>query len=182
MKIRQLVTLAAAAAAALLLASCAGPDSSSADGPDRDTPSGSPGCTAESLPIEFGEPADGNDPDSPLRFDFGPATAECSLSGPTEFAFLDADEAVIGSPSVYAGGNDAATAEVDVDRRVSVELSIGAADDVEAESCDPVVPVYLGHRFPDEAEYYLAELGGDGWKACASEEQELLEVGPYRIQ
>ncbi|RZU60515.1 hypothetical protein [Zhihengliuella halotolerans] len=181
MKIRQLVTLAAAAAAALLLASCAGPDSSSADGPDRDTPSGSPGCTAESLPIEFGEPID-DAPDSPRRFDFGPATAECHLSELAEFAFLDADEAVIGSPSAFNGDAGLVAATVESDQRVSIELSMRAADDVEAESCDPVVPVYLGHRFPDDAEYSLMELGGDGWKACASEDQELLEVGPYRIQ
>jgi len=207
-KIRQLVTLAAAAAAALLLASCAdtgptpsGPTSAtdqplsgtspSPTGesgekiptePDPLASAGPPGCTAETLPLKFGEPVDGNDSDSPRRFDFGPATAECHLSGVAEFAFLDADETVIGSPSTFNGDAGPVAATVDSDQRVSIELSIRAADDVEAESCDPAGPVYLGHRFPDETEYFLMELGGDGWAACASEDQKLLEVGPYRIQ
>lgn len=208
MKIRQLVMLAATAAPTLALAACAGTDpapsgppsatdealsgtSPSPTGetgekiptePDPLASAGPPGCTADSLPFEFGEPVDGNDSGSPRRFDFGPATAECHLSGPAEFAFLDADEAVIGSPSVFAGLDGTATASVDVDQRVSIELRIRAADDIEVESCEPVVPVYLGHRFPGEAEYTLAELAGEGWEACASAEQELLEVGPYRIQ
>ncbi|GHD00570.1 hypothetical protein [Zhihengliuella salsuginis] len=208
MKIRQLVTLAAAAVAALLLASC-----SQAESPAVETPSGTgdpaagsspsptggtggqiptepdplasagpPECTAEALPFKIGKPTGTDDEATTRRFDFGPTTADCTLSQQFDVAFLDDSEDVIGAPAAFAAETPFSPLTVETGQFVSVDVRIRETGTIDPAACEPVESTYVGWRLAGDAAYALGDQAGDGRVACASAEHELLEVGPYRIQ
>lgn len=175
MKIRQLVTLAVAAVATLSFSACA-----------AEAPVGPSACTSEQLPLKIGVPDDSTE--TTYDFEFGPATEACTLIEPLHVAYLDTDQSVIGAAAAYTGEEFQAQ-DVAAGDFLNVAIDFRTGDDLPTDSCDPAESTYIGWKFPGDDGYgtadgvsSLGEQPGGGRMACASPDQELLEVGPYRIQ